>query len=356
MGTRMRATSHTPGAFCLVSVKRVCGGPTCDNWRTPCKRLLDRIVPRLFRHARAFANFAVVAVLAAPAAAAAFDCDRLAGADASQLAGLPAPRIVALHGSVPIVTMEPFARFLIGMGYPEASLRDPFDGSLTASSFADSEKLAGMLAWYYERDGMRPMLVGHSQGGMMVMRTLHELAGAFHDEIAVVDPTTRNALARTTIRDPYTGSTRPVVGTQIAFASAIATGTLARVLLGQWTMIPKLRKVPDTAEEFTGFAIAYDPIAGNFATAEPYVAMGTCSVRNVMLPATYSHIGAPIMDQLAEQPATRAWIVAWRPDASSRPMPEGVDVRNLELAADLWYSIRKHWCSEGQRRIADHPS
>src|SRR5262245_20519058 len=179
------------------------------------------------------------------------------------MAGMPAPRIVNLHGSVPIVTMEPFAEFLIGMGYPESSLRDPYDGSLTQSSFADSEKLAGALAWYYERDGMRPMLVGHSQGGMMVVRTLHELAGGFSDEVAVFDPVTRTPLSRTSIRDPYTGAQRPVVGVEVAFAAAIATGKLPRILLGQWTMLPKLRKVPDTAVEFTGFAIAWDPIAGN---------------------------------------------------------------------------------------------
>jgi hypothetical protein len=29
--------------------------------------------------------------------------------------------------------------------------------------------------------------------------------------------------------------------------------------------------------------------------------------------------------------------------------PPDADVRNLELAADLWYSIRRHWCLEGQR-------
>jgi len=319
-------------------------------------------VPRLIRHARTLVSLLFIALAVDAAAAAArdaapLDCDRLAGVDAAQdMRNLPAPHLMAFHGSVPFVTMEPFARFLIGMGYPEASLRDPFDDSLTQSSFADSTKLAGTLAWYYEHDGMRPMLVGHSQGGMMVMRILHELAGGFHDEIAVVDPATRNELGRTTIRDPHTGLTRPVVGMQVAFASAIATGTLPRVLLGQWSMIPKLRKVPDAAIEFTGFAIAYDPIAGNLDTAEPYVATGSCAVRNVMLPATYSHIGAPIMDQLAAQPATRAWIVAWTPDAKPAPPPADADVRNLELAADLWYSIRRHWCSEGQRRLDKSPT
>jgi hypothetical protein len=186
---------------------------------------------------------------------------------------------------------------------------------------------------------------------MMVMRTLHELAGGFHAEVAVFDPVTRTALARTAIRDPYTGAQRPVVGVEVAFAAAIATGKLPRVLLGQWTMIPRLRKVPDSAVEFTGFTIAFDPIAGNLGSVDPYEATGSSAVRNVLLPASYSHIGAPITEHLAAQRATRDWIVAWRPDGANPPPPSGADVRNLELAADLWYSIRRHWCLEGQRRL-----
>ncbi len=281
----------------------------------------------------------------------ALDCANQAGSAAAEArSGIPAPRIVNLQGSVPIVTMEPFAQFLIGMGYPEAALRDPHDGSLSRSSYASSEEIAGTLAWYYERDGMRPMLIGHSQGGMLVVRTLHELAGGFHDALSVYDPETRSAQARTTIRDPYTREERPVVGVDLAFAAALATGTLPRILLGQWSMLGKLRKIPDTVDEFTGFAIAWDPIAGNFATAAPYVALGTAAVRNVMLPATYSHIGLPITEQLPANPVTRAWIDAWRPDAAA-PIPDAaaVDVRNLLHAADLWFSIRRHWCLEGQR-------
>ena len=46
------------------------------------------------------------------------------------LALAPAPRIINLHGSVPLVTMQPFAEFLIAMGYPAERLRNPRDGSL----------------------------------------------------------------------------------------------------------------------------------------------------------------------------------------------------------------------------------
>jgi hypothetical protein len=282
----------------------------------------------------------------------ALDCGHPADVGAAGArAGVPAPRIFNLHGSVPIVTMASFAEFLTAMGYPEASLRDPHDGSLSQSSFSGSEELAGMVAWYYERDGMRPMLIGHSQGGMLVVRTLHELAGGFHDALNVYDPVTQTAQPRTTIRDPYSHVERPVVGLQVAFAAALATGTLPRILLGQWSMLPKLRKIPDTVDEFTGFAIAWDPIAGNFATAEPYVALGTAVVRNVLLPASYSHIGLPITAHLALDPATRRWIDDYRPDDAAAPIPgdPAVDVRNLLHAADLWFSIRRHWCREGQR-------
>ncbi len=279
-------------------------------------------------------------------------CASAAGVpDAQALADLPAPRIIGLSGSVPVVTMAPFAEFLIAMGYPEASLRNPRDGSLSTSSYTGSEELAGTVAWYYERDAMRPMLIGHSQGGMLVVRTLHELAGAFHDDVAVFDPVAGQAQPRTTIRDPYTQDERPVVGVEVAFGAALATGTLPRVLLGQWSMIPRLRRIPDTARDFTGFAIAWDPIAGNFATAPPYAATGTAQVRNVMLPASYTHIGMPITLHLAEDPVTRAWIEGWRPDRDA-PVPAAaeVDTRNLLHAADLWYSIRLHWCHEGRRR------
>src|SRR3954469_10752792 len=90
------------------------------------------------------------------------------------LAHAPAPRIILIQGSVAFVNMEPFAEFLVAMGYPAERLKDP-DGTVSRSSFGSSTELAGTLAWYYEREGMVPLLIGHSQGGMLVMRTLHEL-------------------------------------------------------------------------------------------------------------------------------------------------------------------------------------
>jgi hypothetical protein len=306
---------------------------------------------------------AAAAAGAAPAAAAALEADlatrlmaldpeRLSEADVRDvLSRAPAPRIIALSGSVPLVTMEPFARFLVAMGYPEAQIRNPADGEWSYGSFGSSTALAGALAWYYERDGMVPMLIGHSQGGMLVLRTLHELAGAFGDAIPVTNPLTGEALARTSIVDPANGGERPVIGLKVPYAAALATGKLPRLLLGQWSMLGRLRDVPDTVVEFTGFLIEWDPIAGTFPGAEPYAASGTAAVRTVTLPATYSHIGLPRAQHLAANAATRAWIEAYAPRRNAIPPPEeaGTDTANILHAADIWHSVKKHWCLEAQR-------
>jgi hypothetical protein len=167
----------------------------------------------------------------------------------------PAPRIMNLDGSVPIVTMKPFSEFLIVMGYPEEKIRQPKGGSYSYSSFSDSRRLAGMLAWYYEREGMTPILIGHSKGGMLVIKVLHELAGAFHHNIPVWNPLTNEAEKRVTIIDPITGEARSVIGLRVRYAAAITTGKLMRILFGEWSMFPRLREIPDTVEEFTGFSL-----------------------------------------------------------------------------------------------------
>jgi len=269
------------------------------------------------------------------------------------LAHAPAPRIVMLHGSLPLVTMQPFADFLVAMGYPEARVRRPRDGAASHSSFADSAEIAGTLAWYYEAEGMMPMLIGHSQGGMLVIKTLHELAGAFRGEIAVWNPIAGAPERRTAIVDPVSGALRPVVGLRVPYAAAIATGKLPRVLLGQWEMLPILRQVPDTVEEFTGFFIAWDPVAGTFGSAEPYRATGTARVRNVTLPAEYSHVGIPLARHLATSVVTRAWIERFVPAAPPPEVPaaDGVDTSNILHAAELWHGVKKHWCREAQRQI-----
>jgi len=279
----------------------------------------------------------------------ALSCDDLSAADVRDvLAHADAPRVILVSGSLPLVTMDSFARFLAAMGYPDERLHDPHDGAYTQSGYQDSVQLAGVVAWHYEHDAMAPMLIGHSRGGMLVVRTLHELAGAFQDELPVWDPVRDEPLARTTITDPFTHALRPVVGVQVDYAAAIATGRLPRLLLGQWTMLKRLHAIPDTARNFTGFAIEGDLIAGELFGHDPYVAQGTAHVRNVQLPASTLHVEAVRVEHLAADPAIRAWIDAYRPGRAG--LPSAGDTTNLLQAADVWYDVKGAWCREAQQK------
>ena len=273
------------------------------------------------------------------------------------LARVPAPRIIALHGSVPIHTMAPFAEFLVAMGYPAERLRNPREGRLTYSSFVDSRELAGAIAWHYERDGVMPLLIGHSQGGMVAVKVLQDLAGASGDQLAVWDPVRGKAENRQSIVDPRSGLEQPVVGLQVPYAAALATGSLMRVLLGQWDMVARLRSVPDSADEFAGYFIPWDAIAGTGADAardDPYRATGRAQVRNIMLPADYGHITLPLTRHLADDPLARRWIAGFDPRLMPAVPPAipGADLHNIVHAADIWFSVKKHWCLQAQRYVS----
>jgi hypothetical protein len=54
---------------------------------------------------------------------------------------------------------------------------------------------------------------------------------------------------------------------------------------------------------------------------------------------------------LADDPLTRHWIGAFDPRVQL-PVPPtipGADLRNIVHAADIWFSVKKHWCLQAQR-------
>jgi hypothetical protein len=83
----------------------------------------------------------------------------------SVLASAPAPRIIMIHGGMSQVIphMESFGDFLIGLGYPARSIINPGDGTYTFSSYESARIVAGSVAWYYEKEGLRPMMLGHTR-------------------------------------------------------------------------------------------------------------------------------------------------------------------------------------------------
>jgi hypothetical protein len=287
----------------------------------------------------------------------ALDPQHLSDADVRQvLAKFPAPHVMNLHGGVyPVyLLMENFSRFLVGMGYPDAAIRDAGDGSLSQSPYGDSARQAGELAWYYERDGERPMLIGHSQGGIQAIKILHELAGNFVPTLRVYNPVRGEFEARTTIVDPLTGMERPVVGVSMSYVAVVGTGGVSLALPNHWVVVSRIRDIPDTVDEFTGFRIGVDLFAWDAPGLEgmkSFHSDGKAHVRNVTLPAEYSHVIVPMTSQLTKSPAVRDWINAFQPDVQNRPpLPEG-DTLNIMWAADVWYSVKKHWCIEAQNLV-----
>jgi hypothetical protein len=120
-------------------------------------------------------------------------------------------------------------------------------------------------------------------------------------------------------------------------------------------MVHRLRTIPDTVDDFTGFSINGDLIAFSFASApgaSEYHAMGRAKVRNVFLPGSYNHIVIPTTRQLSASDAMREWLNAYVPDRPglADSIPPG-DNANALWAGDVWYSIKKHWCLEAQRLI-----
>ena len=114
-------------------------------------------------------------------------------------------------------------------------------------------------------------------------------------------------------------------------------------------MVKRLRRIPDTVTEFTGFDIPSDPIAGNLLGITPYEAIGTAHVRNVLMPANYRHIELPLADELVAIARAHEWIDAWQPGT---PQPaEGVDWPNAVHAADIWHSVKRHWCLQARRLL-----
>lgn len=265
----------------------------------------------------------------------------------------PTPRIMLFHGGVyPVhLAMSSFGRFLAGMGYPREKIRGP-DGAWSYSPYEDVERLAGITAWFYEQEGLPPMLIGHSQGGMQAVKVLYVLAGAYGKEVPVWDPQANLALDRTTIRDPATGQQRPVVGLRLGYASVIGAGGAGFLLPHQWGMVNKLFSIPETVDDFTGYTIAIDIFAWTLPGAEAhYVARDSrTQVRNVPLPAGVNHVTAPVTAGFAADPAARAWIDAYSPGGISAPMPAEA-ASNLLWAADMWWNIKKHWAIEAQQAV-----
>jgi hypothetical protein len=277
------------------------------------------------------------------------------------LAQAPAPRLINIHGGISPVhlRMVSFCEFLVGMGYPRASLTNPADGTYTFSCYESAAKVTGCIAWHYEKEGLRPLLVGHSQGGFQVVKVLRRLAGLAGPRAAVWNPLTWQPEDRHTVNDPWTGEVRPVAGLQLPYATAVGAGGLTRLLPNQWSLCGRLRSIPDSVEEFTGFFKGMDPLGGDwlgYGGANYFRPTGRAVVCNVRLPTRYRHGYIPNTKHLLKSQAMMDWINNYRPAGQPVSTPRldaefDADSRHILWAAEVWFRIKKHWVLELQRAI-----
>lgn len=288
----------------------------------------------------------------------ALDSNRVSARDVSEvLSSVPAPQLLNIHGGIfPVYRcMKSYARFLIGMGYPPASISNAVTGDYSFSCYDDSARIAGAVAWYYERDGLRPMMIGHSQGGMQAVKVLHELTGVRGARLRVWNPHTGRFEQRTQILDPLTGRLLPTADVRVAYAAAVGSGGLTRLMPTQWDMLGRLRKVPNSVVEFSGYQIPLDVLGGDllgFTALNDYHAVGGAAVHNLRLPFGENHVIVPSTRHLLDKPELVEWMHEYHPDEPRKATPKtGGNQRHLLFAADTWYHLKKHWVLELQRLI-----
>jgi len=292
----------------------------------------------------------------------ALDPKKITAADIRDtLSKAPAPRVFTIRGGIyPVyLAMESFGDFLIGMGYPQDKILTPHEHDWSLSPYESASNIAGLIAWCYEHEGVRPTMIGHSQGGIQAVKVLHDLAGDWSKELHPFNPVTREFEPATTIVDPLTGKERPVVGFRLGLVATVGTGGWALALPNHWIVLDRVRTIPDTVDEFVGYRIGFDlwaldgPAFDELKTFRPN---GNAVVRNVWLPAEYAHVTVPATRDLVASPPMRAWIDAYVPDyaldkpGSQAPLPDGPS-DNVIFAANVWYELKKHWAIEAQRFV-----
>ena len=133
--------------------------------------------------------------------------------------------------------------------------------------------------------------------------------------------------------------------------SAVGAGGAAFLLPNQWSMLGKLRTIPDTVDEFTGYSIGLDLWAWTVGGVDDTIRKQTASakVRNVTLAAEIQpRDGAR---HRATGPRRRR---SGRGSTRTRPASAAAAERRGKpgmWAADVWYSVKKHWVLEAQRLI-----
>ena len=271
------------------------------------------------------------------------------------LSQAPAPRIINLQGSVPLVTMAPFAEFLAAMGYPKERLRNPDDGSLTYSSYVDAaapRRQPGVVlrARRHDADAHRPQpgRHGRDQGAARTGRRLRSIAAGVGSAARGGRGAHRHR--RPAERRAATGGRAAALPTWPCWPPASCRACCS----ASGRCSARLREIPDTVAEFTGFSLQWDLDRRQFrqrrAVSGPR--LGARAQRDAAGEREPSHAAAG--EGAGARPGDAALDRPLQPRTATRqrcrPIPR-LDLANLLHAADIWYSVKKHWCLEAQQLI-----
>lgn len=267
------------------------------------------------------------------------------------LSSYPAPRIFGIGGGVYTahILMEDLAEFLTGMGYPAAAVYHPTDGKFAVSSYSDPEKIAGETLFYYQREGVRPVYIGHSLGGVQSIKTAHFFSGNFgRHEVRIYDPVEHKYLRQKDFVNPLTGehvgfdSLKP-----IAHLIAVGSGGISRAFPSQWSMGDRVKQVPDSVLRMTGIHLEGDWLGNDFLTGKEkneYKSLGSAEVENFYLPPGHNHVTLIRTKHLLKYPEVKEWIDNYNPQEFS-VIPEGLpgNTDNILLAAQIWHILKREW-------------
>lgn len=257
-------------------------------------------------------------------------------------------------------------RFLVEMGYPIDRIGDPRKEEYKVFWKEKPEIIAGMAAWLYELDGMNPLMMGWSGGGILTVVVLHSLNNTTgKSRVQVVNGRTGVVEDRAWIIDPYTKKKRPITSLRFSFAASLAAGGLGRVVQAEiWEIVEGLRQIPDSAEEFLGFQSPWDSLGTDaidstsekFLKENTYRPLGKAEVRSIIADYSYDHFKVVHCEFLSANEEGRKWANSYKPNSSNglwdmRKSDEFsliVGKQNI-WCGEIWYRIKKHWALQAQR-------
>ena len=257
-------------------------------------------------------------------------------------------------------------KFFVKSGYPANRIGDPRSNDYRIDWRERPEIIGGMTAWFYENDGMAPILIGWSGGGILAVHVLHTLNGSPDTEkVRMVSARTGEIEERTWFRDFHTGERRPMSALRIPFAAALAAGGLGRYVQPKiWPIVHGLHQVPDTVHEFLGFKSPQDIFGtdmlngsdAGFVEANRFQAMGSANVRSIMTDDSYDHFWVVHCNELLETPEGTVWVQNYRPDSSHghRDYRHTIEFSFIEgkrnlFCGEIWHAVKKHWALSAQR-------